>query len=91
MNKAEDSVSRATAKSSLVRSGALLGLLQQDAESWLKGDVDESAEIEELIAKRLAARKEKNFAEADRIRNTLAIRGILLEDGPKGTTWRRAT
>jgi cysteinyl-tRNA synthetase len=71
--------------------GAPLGLLQQDAEAWLKGDAAEAQEIEALIAQRNAARKARNFAEADRIRNALAIRGILLEDGPAGTTWRRAT
>ncbi len=41
------------------------------------------------IAARLAARKAKNFAEADRIRDALAAQGVILEDGPSGTTWRR--
>jgi len=45
--------------------------------------------IERLIAERSAARKSKNFAEADRIRKELLDAGIILEDGPKGTTWRR--
>ena len=69
----------------------MLGLLQQDPQVWLKGETDEAAEIEALIERRLAARKAKNFAEADRIRTELAIRGILLEDKPGGKTeWRRA-
>lgn len=46
-------------------------------------------EIEQMIEKRLAARKAKDFAEADRIRKQLSERGIILEDNPQGTTWRR--
>jgi cysteinyl-tRNA synthetase len=46
--------------------------------------------VEERIAARAAAKKERNFAEADRIRSELAAAGVLLEDGPTGTTWRRA-
>jgi cysteinyl-tRNA synthetase len=45
--------------------------------------------IEELIEQRLAARKQKRWAEADRIRDMLEAQGIVLEDGPSGTTWRR--
>jgi cysteinyl-tRNA synthetase len=45
--------------------------------------------IEQFIAARTAAKKAKNFAEADRIRDELLTAGIVLEDGPKGTTWRR--
>ena len=51
--------------------------------------VDEG-EIEALIAERTEARKAKDFAEADRIRDGLAGRGIVLEDGADGTTWRHA-
>ncbi|HZT50903.1 MAG TPA: cysteine--tRNA ligase [Stellaceae bacterium] len=88
LNKA-DAADRPRQQRALRASGAVLGLLQQDPEAWLKGDgVD--AEIEALIARRNAARKARDFATADRIRTELAVRGILLEDGPGGTSWRRA-
>ncbi len=67
-----------------------MGLLQQEPASWLHGGSDETAEIEALIARRTAAREARDFAAADRVRTELAMRGILLEDGPTGTTWRRA-
>jgi len=73
---------------SLRASAALLGLLQQDASSWFQGAGD--ARIDELIAARAEAKKRKDFTEADRIRAELAAENILLEDGPAGTSWRRA-
>jgi cysteinyl-tRNA synthetase len=91
LNKATGKAEQGRLKGELLASGAVLGLLQRDPEAWLKGDDREAAEIEALIAQRNAARKARDFAEADRVRNALAIRGILLEDGPSGTTWRRAT
>jgi len=69
--------------------GALLGILQQDPESWFKGEVSDN--VQSLIDARIAAKKEKNWPEADRIRQELSAQGILLEDRPDGTTdWRRA-
>ncbi|WP_018234028.1 cysteine--tRNA ligase [Thioalkalivibrio thiocyanodenitrificans] len=72
--------------------GGALGLLEDDPEAFLKGAGEggpDEAAIEALIQQRLAAKKARNFAEADRIRDDLAARGIILEDGPGGTTWRR--
>ena len=72
--------------------GARLGILLQDAERWFTAAVADglaAAEIERLIAARLEARKSKNFAEADRIRDDLLKQGIRLEDKPGGTLWSR--
>ena len=69
--------------------GGVLGLLQREPAQFLRGASDDAGRIEGLIAERAAAKKAKNFAEADRIRAQLAAEGIALEDGPAGTTWRR--
>ncbi len=89
LNKAESIAEKARLKGALLAGGLVLGLLQQDPEAWLRGDAHESADIEAAIAARNAARKARNFAEADRIRTDLALKGILLEDKPDGSTlWR---
>jgi cysteinyl-tRNA synthetase len=78
----------AEAKAGMLAAGNLLGLLQQEPDSWLRGGGD--ARIEDLVRQRDDARKAKNFAEADRIRKALDAEGILLEDKQGGvTTWRR--
>jgi cysteinyl-tRNA synthetase len=68
----------------------VLGLLPRTAEAWFRGDGN-VAWIEDAIARRLAARKARDFATADAIRAELAAQGIVLEDTPQGTTWRRAS
>ena len=91
LNKAESAEEQATAKAVLLRSADLLGLLWQEPEEWFKGGAaEEAAEIEALIAQRAAANKKKDYALAEKIRNELKENGILLEDGPQGTTWKRA-
>jgi cysteinyl-tRNA synthetase len=104
LNVAKASGDRARAAAlaaELRRLGGLLGLLAHPAAEWLAapsrlGDPAASgpagldpAEIDRRIAARLEARRARNFAESDRIRDELASTGILLEDGPSGTTWRR--
>jgi len=91
LNKAGAPAEKARLKGALLDAGRLLGLLEADPEVWFKGDNVESGEIETLIAARNVARKAKDFAESDRIRDELAAKGIVLEDRPDGTTdWRRA-
>jgi len=72
----------------------VLGLLHRNPDEFLQGGVQSEMnaelDVEGLIQARLAAKKNKNFAEADAIRKQLADAGIVLEDTPQGTTWRRA-
>ena len=84
----------AEAASQLKALAGVLGLLERDPQEFLQGAASEGglddAAINAQIAARIAAKKSKNFAEADRIRKALLQADIVLEDTPQGTSWRRA-
>lgn len=92
--RAEDEDKAAQLAAGLRELGDVLGVLQEDPDTWLKGGAQAAgladSEIDDLIQQRLQARASKNWAEADRIRDYLKDQGVLLEDGAGGTTWRRA-
>lgn len=93
VNKAEDAAEKAALAGVLKQLGGVLGLLQLDPVAYLQGSVDgddDAAEIEALIKQRNDARKNKDWASADDARDKLQAMSIVLEDGPEGTTWRRA-
>ena len=75
----------------VLQSLRLLGFLNDSAAAWNERKREaqgiDASTVEELIAARAAARKSKNFAESDRIRDALLAQGIVLKDGPTGTTW----
>jgi cysteinyl-tRNA synthetase len=90
-NKADSDEDRAQAKGELLAAGQIMGLLQDDADAWFgldKISQSDRAEIDALLEERTTARKAKDFARADAIRDELDARGVQAEDGPEGTTWR---
>ena len=95
LNRSTSPGAKAEAKGALLAAGDLLGLLQQDPEAWFRwtpagtAGALTDAQIEAKIQERLDARKAKNWAESDRIRDELKAAGVILEDGPKGTSWKR--
>ena len=90
--KATDAGERARLKSELLGAGLALGLLQQAPEAWFNRGAsgEDDARIQALVDERSAAKKARDFARADAIRDQLAAEGILLEDTPQGPRWKRA-
>jgi cysteinyl-tRNA synthetase len=89
---AEVNRGKSAATAGLLRAlGGCLGLLQGDPQRFLQaGATLDEASILQMIEQRAAAKKRKDFAEADRVRQALADQGIVLKDSPAGTTWERA-
>jgi cysteinyl-tRNA synthetase len=92
--KSQDDEERARIKGEVQLVAGTLGILQQSPESWFKGHTGgggglSEAEIEQRIADRMAAKKAKNFDEADRIRDALLAAGIVIQDTREGTRWSR--
>ncbi|WGF87058.1 cysteine--tRNA ligase [Marinivivus vitaminiproducens] len=92
--KATDAAERAEIKGKILAAGDVLGLLQQTPEAWFRGAVGQEdglddAAIEAKLDERIQARKAKDFARADAIRDELTAAGIVLMDNPGGTEWRR--
>jgi len=91
-----DNPARAASLGALLRRlGDLLGILQDDPEAYLRGEGSgraglTDADIEALIERRIQAKKDKNWSDADAIRDQLKDAGVILEDSPTGTVWRRA-
>jgi len=83
---------KAALKSQLLGAGRVLGLLQQAPAAWFARGAgsDDDARIQGLIDERIEAKKLRDFARADAIRDQLAGEGILLEDTPQGVRWKRA-
>jgi len=90
--KASTPAERARLRAELLGAGSALGLLQQDPAEWFARGAsgDDDARIQALIEERAAAKRARDFARSDAIRDQLANEGILLEDTPQGVRWKRA-
>ncbi|HEV7270958.1 cysteine--tRNA ligase [Pseudoxanthomonas sp.] len=90
--RASDDAEKRRLKGELLGAGLVLGLLQQDPAEWFGRGTssDDDARIQALIDERAAAKKSRDFARSDAIRDQLAAEGILLEDTPQGVRWKRA-
>jgi cysteinyl-tRNA synthetase len=86
----KDEFAMAEARANLVAAGGFLGLLTRSPAEWEQGgDRDENARIDAMVAARVQARADKDWAEADRLRDALAAEGIEIMDSASGATWRR--
>jgi len=87
---AGDEPAIAANKGRLLASAGLLGFLQADPDSWFEGDADDDlkAKVEDLLARRIAARTAKDWTAADAIRAEIDALGVVVMDGPAGATWR---
>ena len=90
LNKAESEQEQSKCKTILLKSAELLGILWQNPEDWFRSGASDLEEIEAKIAERILAKKNKDYALADKIRDELKEKGIVLEDSPQGTTWKKA-
>ncbi|MBA4284614.1 MAG: cysteine--tRNA ligase [Xanthomonadaceae bacterium] len=95
LNKAGDAAEKATLVARIKDAGSVMGLLQQAPGAWFSqsggdaGDGPDQAEIDTALAARTAAKAAKNYPEADRIRDAMKARGVLIEDSRDGQRWRR--
>lgn len=92
LNSATGSGEKKRYKRQLLAACRLLGIGREDPEAWFSrraGDENEVEAINQLVAQRNQAREKRDFATADRIRDELESQGIVLEDGPGGTRWRK--
>jgi cysteinyl-tRNA synthetase len=89
--RAEAPAERQRLKGELLATGEILGLLQQDPADWFSrgGSADEDVRIQALIEERSAAKRARDFARADSLREELAREGVLIEDTAQGVRWRR--
>ncbi len=90
-NTEKETVSRSVLKKQIIASGNILGILQQNPNEWFQGDSDtDESEIQKLLDLRAQAKKDKNFALADEIRDKITAMGIQILDHPDGSSsWRR--
>ena len=91
-NRQADPIDSVKHAGEVLATGQLLGLLQKSPEDWFKGNAsdDDQAEFDAIAKRREEARTRKDWAAADAARDEAKEKGIVLEDGPNGTTWRKA-
>ena len=90
LETAESGGARRQAKAELVAAAELLGVLTSDPDAWFEAGIaeDDRTRIDALVAARVAARDERDFATADKLRDELNALNVEVMDGPTGATWR---